>query len=46
LFLHPIDKIRELAQQQIGGSARYTFSTLPVISRLNTASFAPAAQTY
>jgi len=33
LFLHPIDKIRELAQQQIGGSARYTFSTLPVISR-------------
>ncbi|OOF02996.1 dihydroxyacetone kinase operon transcriptional regulator DhaR [Salinivibrio sp. MA607] len=33
LFLHPIDKIRELAQQQIGGSARYTFNTLPVISR-------------
>ncbi|MBO0213215.1 PTS-dependent dihydroxyacetone kinase operon transcriptional regulator DhaR [Vibrio sp. Vb2880] len=33
LFLHPIDKIRELAQQQIGGQARYTFSSLPVVSR-------------
>ena len=33
LFVHPIDKIRELAQQQIGGSARYTFDTLPAISR-------------
>lgn len=33
LFIHPIDKIRELAQQQIGGSARYTFDTLPAVSR-------------
>ncbi|MCF4175377.1 MULTISPECIES: dihydroxyacetone kinase operon transcriptional regulator DhaR [Vibrio] len=28
LFIHPIDKIRELAQQQVGSSARYTFSNL------------------
>ncbi|GAB2648337.1 dihydroxyacetone kinase operon transcriptional regulator DhaR [Vibrio panuliri] len=33
LFVHPIDKIRELAQQQLGGSARYTFDTLPAESR-------------
>ncbi len=33
LFIHPIDKIRELAQQQIGGSAKYTFSGLVSASR-------------
>lgn len=33
MFIHPIDKIRELAQQQIGGSAKYTFATLPAVSR-------------
>ncbi|MEI8634625.1 hypothetical protein P4S72_26565 [Vibrio sp. PP-XX7] len=33
MFIHPIDKIRELAQQQIGGSAKYTFDSLPAVSR-------------
>ncbi|MCW8348382.1 PTS-dependent dihydroxyacetone kinase operon transcriptional regulator DhaR [Vibrio sp. ZSDZ65] len=33
LFVHPIDKIRELAQQQIGGSAKYTFANLNVQSK-------------
>lgn len=28
LFIHPIDKIRELAQQQFGGSVKYTFDNL------------------
>ncbi|MCY9871568.1 dihydroxyacetone kinase operon transcriptional regulator DhaR [Vibrio barjaei] len=33
LFIHPIDKIRELAQQQIGGSAKYTFANLNAQSK-------------
>ncbi|WP_261858288.1 dihydroxyacetone kinase operon transcriptional regulator DhaR [Photobacterium sanguinicancri] len=33
LFIHPVHKIRELAQQQIGGSAKYTFATLPARSK-------------
>ncbi len=33
LFIHPIDKIRELAQQQVGGNAKYTFDSLPFVSR-------------
>ncbi|WP_394151975.1 dihydroxyacetone kinase operon transcriptional regulator DhaR [Vibrio maritimus] len=33
LFIHPIDKIRELAQQQIGGSAKYTFANINAQSK-------------
>ncbi|MFA0084642.1 dihydroxyacetone kinase operon transcriptional regulator DhaR [Vibrio sp. 10N.261.51.F12] len=33
LFIHPIDKIRELAQQQIGGNAKYTFANINAQSR-------------
>ncbi|CAH0533111.1 PTS-dependent dihydroxyacetone kinase operon regulatory protein [Vibrio stylophorae] len=33
LFVHPIHKLRELAQQQIGGNAKYTFATLPARSK-------------
>jgi transcriptional activator for dhaKLM operon len=33
LFVHPIDKIRKLAQQQAGNNAKFTFATLPGISR-------------
>ncbi|KLV04222.1 XRE family transcriptional regulator [Photobacterium aquae] len=33
LFIHPINKIRQLAQQQIGGSAKYTFATLAARSK-------------
>ncbi len=33
LFIHPIDKIRKLAQQQAGTNAKFTFATLPGVSR-------------
>lgn len=33
LLIHPIDKIRELAQQQIGIHARHTFNTLRMPSK-------------
>jgi transcriptional activator for dhaKLM operon len=33
LFVHPIDKIRKLAQKQAGNNAKFTFATLPGVSK-------------
>ncbi|WEM44848.1 dihydroxyacetone kinase operon transcriptional regulator DhaR (plasmid) [Photobacterium sp. DA100] len=33
LFIHPLDKFREMIQQQVVGSAKYTFDSLPVVSQ-------------
>ncbi|USD67721.1 dihydroxyacetone kinase operon transcriptional regulator DhaR [Vibrio sp. SCSIO 43136] len=33
LFTHPLDKIRKLAQQQVGSSVKHTFESLPARSQ-------------
>ncbi|MFC1503481.1 dihydroxyacetone kinase operon transcriptional regulator DhaR [Pseudomonadota bacterium] len=33
LFIHPVDKFHELAQQRVVGNAKYTFDSLPFVSK-------------
>ncbi|AYV23334.1 dihydroxyacetone kinase operon transcriptional regulator DhaR [Vibrio mediterranei] len=33
LFIHPIDKFKDMIQQQVGDNAKYSFSSLPFVSK-------------